>query len=587
MLASNKNTIGIFAILCIILCTVLTSCEGSKEELPLEFQEFKAYIGTKPQELSRLRPSFLEEFGRHGHTLDAMSLEAQQQEIELLKQQQTTIASLPPLPDSLEQIQREAQLWAISMKIAQEPYLLYENPLNPVTGFHVRLLQTFHDQQVATKEETEAYNARMKMVPRQIQEVIGLLKARHEAGIQSPRLLLEASKKQIEDFLAIEVLQNPLYRGLAIKLNQVNPTELNLYQAGDYLEVAEINLNKFVNPAYEKLLPIIDELLEDAPETLSPLPESDSYYAHQLYSLCGKEIQPDQLFAQGELILDSLQLLIEEYEVQIGKRPTKLSEEQTRKSNRLEQVQIFAAKMRNTREQMIGLFDSLPERSPEIMAKPAYLQNESILVYEPASLDQVKKSRVVVDLEAWKKANSYDQIALLCSQIYPGLFTLDHRNNKEASYISPDGFLAWRAGWENYALRLADQPLYFFSAEVDMKIQFLQGQAKLITQMLLDIGLHHKNWSPEEVDNFVQTYSPKLISDLDHLLVQSYSNPGALVAPWVGAQEFQRLANYTQERFEGKITVKDFHEISTKNGPLPWFLLQKCIPLYENRSMAR
>lgn len=570
------------------ICLFLTapSCEEPGAEAQPELEQIKQYLGNKPQELSRIRPTFLHEFGRHGHSLDRLDLAAQKEEIILLKDHFTQLSALAQPQDSLLKLQREAELWMISRKIEDEPFLLYKDPLNQTDGFHTRLIQSFHDQFVGTKEETEDYNARMKMVPRQIKEVISVLQARNEAGIRSPKMLLKEAKKQLEDFIELEITQNPLYRGLAIKLNQVDVTSLNLYQASDYLQVTELNLQQFILPAYKKLLIIVEELLAESTEE-GIRPVDKAYYLHQLFKHNGKEIQPEILYEEGRKELDSLQQSILQLEEEIRATPPKAHPEAPRSRNKLEQIQIFASKMRKAREQMIGLFDSLPQKSPEIMAKPEYLLHNKMLRYEPASLDKIRKARVVVDFARWEKSSYYQQQSNLYRKIYPGTFTLDEGARDEASYISPDGFLAWKLGWQNYVLRLANQPLYLFAADNEVKLAYLKGQVELVAQMMLDLGLHAKNWSTQEAQQFLEKNMSLTRSERENLLRKSYSNPGALVAPWFGAREFQRLANYTQVRFAPQITIKTFHEKCLKNGPLPWVLLRQSIGLYENRNLAR
>lgn len=558
------------------------SCEESSEEKIEASEDFKAYIASLPQELSTLRPDFLDEFGKNGHTLNAIDQEGQQSRIDLLKNQLENLKGAPALQDSIQKIVREADIWAIQQAIAGEKFYLYEDPLSPINGFHAKLMRSFHNQLCSTKEETEDYNARLRMVPAYLRDAVSLLQARQAAGIYSSAKVIEISKKEIESLLASDIELNPIYRGLAIKLNGVNPTEMNLYEAGDYLEVTERNLRDYLIPAYEKILPLLDEL--------TPSPEntgSEDFFRWKLNSYCGAEVDPESLFSEGKLKLESLQLLLNEVNKEIEDAGLKRKTIEKRKRNRVEQVQVFASSMRKAREQMIGLFDSLPQRSPEIMLKPSHLSEDFVLKYEAASLDQLRKARVVVDEGKWQELSLFEQNILLYKNLYPGSHTLKQLSDRELSYIRLSDYPAWEKGWQTYVLRLANEPLYLFSENPYSRKDYLELQIKNQAAMLAEIGIHLKSWSSQEAEAFLRKNSFSSSSEVEELMLQIFADPGSYTAAIYGANQFSKLLEEAQVRFPNKLTFKSFHSICFAHGPLPWNLLKRLVNVYGTANMER
>lgn len=568
--------------LSLILLLGFLSCEEQNEDKPESSEDFKAYMASLPQELSSLRPDFLDEFGRNGHTLNAIDQEGQQSRINLLKSQLDKLKQAPALQDSLQNIAREADIWAIQQIIDGESFYLYEDPLSPINGFHAKLMRSFHDQLCTTKEETEDYNARLRMLPAYLRDAAALLQARQAAGIYSSPRLIDATRKEIEGLLVTDIEQNPIYRGLAIKLNGVNPTEMNLYEASDYLEVTERNLKDYFIPAYEKILPLLDELTPAAESR-----EAKEFYRWKLNSYCGAEVNPESLFAEGELRLDSLQKALTAVNEEISQNKLKRKAIEKRKRNRVEQVQMFAASMRKAREQMIGLFDSLPQRSPEIMLKPNHLVDDFVLQYEVASLDQMRKARIVVDEEKWQELGAFKQNVLLYKNLYPGTHTLKQLSNTDLSYIDLLNYPAWEKGWQEYVLRLANEPLYLFSENPYSRKDYLELQIQQQAAMLVDIGIHNKSWSSKEAEDFLRKNSFSSASVVEEVMLQIFADPGSYTAAIYGANQFSKLMAKAQVRFPNKLTFKSFHSICFAHGPMPWNLLKRLVNVYGTANLER
>ncbi|MEM8887786.1 MAG: DUF885 family protein [Bacteroidota bacterium] len=568
--------------LCLILALSLFACEESPKEEAKTSEDFKAYMASLPQEVSSFRPAYLEEFGKSGYTLNSISQNGQQRRIDLLKSQLDKLQAAPALQDSVRKIANEADIWAIKQIIAGEKLYLYEDPLSPRNGFHAKLMRSFHEQVCLTKEETEDYNARLKMVPGYIRDAVSLLQAREAAGIFSSEEAIKDVKKEIEELLAREINQHPIYRGLAIKLNGVNPTEMNLYQAGDYLAVTESNLKDYFIPAYEKILPILDEL--------SPAQNkeaSESFYQWKLNSYCGEKVEPELLFTEGQHKLDSLNSLLAFVDADIKESGRKRKIIEKRKRNRVEKVQMFASDMRKAREQMISLFDSLPQRSPEIMLKPSHLSGDFVIKYETASLDQVRKARIVVDEEKWQELNAFEQSVLLYKNLYPGTHTLKQLSDTEVSYIDLLDYPAWEKGWQEYVLRLANEPLYLFSENPYSRKDYLELQILQQAAMLADIGIHHKSWSSKEAEDFLRKNAFSSTSDLEEVLLQIFADPGFYTATTYGADQFSKLMAEAQVRYPNKLTFKSFHSICFAHGPLPWNLLKRLVNVYGTANLER
>lgn len=572
---------NVSSILCLIflLCLDLSCTEDPKEN-PIELSTFKNYAGAKPQLLTKLRPDFLAEFGKYAHSLDALSLRSQKASIRQLSADLEQRRALNPDADSIQQLHREAENWFIQQKIEAEKFLLFHDPLNPLSGFHHKLMESLRLQLIQNKEDTENYNARLDQIPWQIKQVSQLLQQRDSAGLFSHPLILAKAESEIRKFVETPIDQHPIYRNLAIKLNGVGPTEMNLYEAGDYLEACSINLEKRVIPAYEKLLNLIQELLgkKASSKPLSSGQQSEGYSAYYSWKLnysMGKKLKAADLFEQGLQELDSLKIILNKIDEEIEKEGIKRKVREKRKRNRLEQVQIFAARMRKAREQMLSLFDSLPQRSPEIMPIPRQFEQEDPLFYQGSSWDKARTPRIIVNFEAWDKASTYEQNADLYRKLYPGLHSIQSLSKQENSLLHAESFPAWQLGWQEYVMRLAHEPLYLFSEKMWTQRDYQAGRIKVLLALLVDLGIHHKGWTTKAATDFLEKENLMQPKEIQKILLESYSEPGRLPGSWLGASAFQGLYEDGLKRGVGKFNYKTFHQTCFNHGPLPWNLFQR------------
>ncbi|MEM6802325.1 MAG: DUF885 family protein [Bacteroidota bacterium] len=570
-------------VLCLILLLCLSfACTEDSKENPLELSSFKSYAGDRPQLLTKIRPDFLSEFGRYAHSLDAISLKSQQTSLKKLATEIEQIGTLTVSVDSVQELQLEAERWFVQQKIAGQEFLLYQNPLNPFTGFHSKLMESLKLQLIQNKEDTENYNARLKQIPWQIQQVAILLQQRDSAGIYSHPLILAEAEKEIRKFVETPIDQHFIYRNLAIKLNGVGPTEMNLYEAGDYLETTSINLEKNVIPAYKKLLELIQELIARATSKTSftSIKQGENYSAYydwKLNSSSGKEVKAADLFEKGHHELDSLQQLLAKIDEQIAKQGIKRKAKEKRKRNRLEQVQIFAARMRKAREETLSLFDSLPQKSPEIMPLPKQFEQEEPLFYQAPSWDNARKARIIVNFESWDQASIYEQHADLYRKLYPGSHSMQSLSKTQNFLLSAESFPAWQLGWQEYVMRLAQEPLYLFAEKLWTQRDYQAERLKVLLKYLLDIGIHHKGWTTEEAIDFLKKHQSLSETEIEKALLETYSEPGRLTASWIGAEAFQKLYKQGLQKANGKFNYKTFHQTCFNHGPLPWNLFQRLI----------
>ena len=90
---------------------------------------------------------------------------------------------------------------------------------------------------------------------------------------------------------------------------------------------------------------------------------------------------------------------------------------------------------------------------------------------------------------------------------------------------------------------------------------------------LLDIGIHYRGYSPEQVTAFLEKLG--FGSDTADSLYQSILQaPANYLQYYVGYLNFSRLRTSMQQKLRNRFSLKEFHRLILEAGPLPFSLLE-------------
>jgi len=160
-------------------------------------------------------------------------------------------------------------------------------------------------------------------------------------------------------------------------------------------------------------------------------------------------------------------------------------------------------------------------------------------------------------------------------------------SGRELSYIGLSDFTAWEKGWQEYVLRLANEPLYLFSENSYSRKDFLELEIQKQAAMLADIGIHAKSWSSQEAEEFLRKNTSSSTDEVEKFMLEIFADPGSYTATIYGADQFSKLVADAQVRYPNKLTFKSFHSICFEHGPLPWNLLKRLVNVYGTANLER
>ena len=169
----------------------------------------------------------------------------------------------------------------------------------------------------------------------------------------------------------------------------------------------------------------------------------------------------------------------------------------------------------------------------------------------------------------------------LAHEGYPGHlyqttnFTAENANPILHLFASNGYVEGWATYIESYAYQYAASALKLDSALT--KLAYLNRSTTLCLYSLLDIGIHYRGWTENDVSSFLQTFGISDTKAVHEIFLYIVENPGNYLQYYYGNLKFLDLKNSQQLQHGNDFSLKDFHERVIKIGPVPFPVLEKYI----------
>ncbi|TMP42794.1 DUF885 domain-containing protein [Pseudoalteromonas citrea] len=137
------------------------------------------------------------------------------------------------------------------------------------------------------------------------------------------------------------------------------------------------------------------------------------------------------------------------------------------------------------------------------------------------------------------------------------------------------GYTVFSEGWALYAeslgkeLGLFTDPLMWYGRLVDEQLRAMR--------LVVDTGLHAKNWSREQAITFMINNSSMAESDVVAEVERYIAWPGQAVSYKIGQFKIQELKGYAQKALGERFDVKAFHRQILTDGAVPMAILERKI----------
>lgn len=534
-----------------------------------------------PEWVSTYRPNFLVEGRATSIAMTDRSPAGLARWRENLELAQRTLSAMSVVPqDPLLQLRHRAVVQYVDRQVRKAKWALYEYPLDPVEGLHVRLpIQLAFLQSAPDKDQAEYYLTRLKEYPKLVEQVRARLDAMAKAGLLPPRQILETSLAQLNSLRQIPSKDRILYRHLAYQLAQADPLDMNETQALYYLQSAQRFIETYVNPGLTDLARAVQSLLPQADTVISVkrLPAGSEWWASTVQAYTS---QPDplSLHEMGLAAMVDLQAKDSSQQSLLVREPPPPHTSVDSLRKKVRQITGWTIAMQ---DYAYGLLDSVPIVPIDIQPMPreAGVLTPAAMYFGPA-LDGTRPGFLLADLMSpeYQPLDAY-RLAFYQAGI-PGEHFLQAARLVQTDLPEIFQAMQWEAlqkGWSLYTADLIVPELGLLYGEPVAFATFFQQKRLALARLIVDTGIHGKDWSEAAAVAYFQKEAFLSLRQARYEVAQIICFPGRGCADWLGYQALRSLRNRMETKLKDAFLLQQFHQQVLENAYLPLPLLRECL----------
>lgn len=431
-------------------------------------------------------------------------------------------------------------------------FILYAEPLSPITGIHTTLPVLLSEYPLYTEKDVHTYLSLLKTMPEYFSSLIQFEESKSASGLFMSDNLLDEILTECHAFLNMKeenYMQDTFIERLSAIPHISEAARLN------FLSEHEALISDYIYPSYSQLIQALESLRGTGRNSqgLCYFPKGKEYFTYLIASETGSSKSVEKIKSMIETQIDSdfLQLV----------SLTKAIVQEIDSSSPLQTIQTLSD----------GIKKAFPDSMPvnlELKFVPKALEMHlSPAFYFIPAIDNMSDN--VIYINQGYEMDDLDLFTTLAHESYPG-------HLYQTTYFAatdPDpirhilSFKGYVEGWATYA-----EMCSYSIAPMDQKsASYEQKNNSLILGLhaMADLGIHYEGWSLEEFIQFFSTYGIQDRDSLNEIYNYILGNPTNYLSYYLGYLEILELKE------KCNLSQKDFHEKILRIGPAPFSVVEK------------
>ncbi|MEO1241363.1 MAG: DUF885 domain-containing protein [Pseudomonadota bacterium] len=462
-----------------------------------------------------------------------------------------------------------------------------------LSGAHLflpRLLQT--QQPLASKEDAENYILRLSEFGRVFDEVIESIGNDAALGIVPPYFALEGAQRSIASFTESAPTKSPLVTTFATKVGDIEALtdEERETMTGEVASIVEA----VVYPAYSRLGAALENLVPQAGRDAGVWrlgPEGEAFYQHALNSygaggMAGEEIhelglsEVARITAEMEAILEAQGLtdgsVAERFEA-IGQRDD--MRYPNTDGGREALLAALNVQIDGIMEKAPDRFGTVPSQPVEVRRIPVYEQDSAPGgYYNSPSLDGTRPGIYWINLKDTADWPKHTLKTLTYHEAVPGHHF--QRSLERAAGLplirNMLGYSEFSEGWALYAEQVAAE-MGMYDDDPLGDLGRLQSELFRAARLVVDSGLHHKQWTREEAIDYMTDVTGDTRAAVTREVERYSVWPGQACSYKLGMLKINELRERAEAELGDQFDIRAFHDEVLLTGAMPLPVLEQKI----------
>ncbi len=498
----------------------------------------------------------------------------------LLKIDREQLGYQDQLSYDIFQINREQSLEGNQFPFELQPI----NQFYSMTSFFVQLGSGTGAHPFKTVKDYDDFLSRADQFAVNIDQIISNMQEGMRQGVTQPRILMEKLLPQIEAHIVDDVSESNFYGPVASM-----PEEFSDEDRARLTAAYEEKIGNTIVPAYQRISNFIgDEYVSAARETvgLYAQPNGDDWYAYMVRLRTTTNLTPDEIHQIGLDEVARIQQEMHRVMEEVGfdgdlKEFFEFvnTDDQFFYDEPDEMIQGYRDMSEKVAELSKDLFDLMPKSDFEVRRVEAFREaSASKGSYQSGTPDGSRPGIFYANTYDIKARGKWAMESLFLHEAIPGhhfQIMIQQENEELPGFRRFGGFTAYSEGWGLYAESLGKEigmytdPYSYFGG--------LNAELWRSIRLVVDTGLHAKQWSRQDVLDFMYENSAvaevRAVAEAERFM----AIPGQALAYKIGQLKIREIRTKAEAALGDKFNVKDFHTEVLKDGAMPLSMLESKI----------
>ena len=438
-------------------------------------------------------------------------------------------------------------------------YLLYQEPLGPVSGIHTQLPVLLSEYSFYDTQDVETYLALLKETPSYFDSVIRFEQKKAASGLFMPDYQADSVLDTCQSFIDMgkeNYLVNTFNERIA-SLDLLPENKKDSFRKENIKLVTEE-----IYPAYQNLITAIKSLKGKGmnEQGLSYFPYGKKYYEYLVRQTtgCNESISRLRLMTRAQILEDlrAMQKVLFPADAALTQASVL---EQTSPDSMLDDL----------RSKITDTFPEIPDVDFQVKYVPESMQDYlSPAFYMIPAIDNLTEN--VIYINNGQTASGLNLYTTLAHEGYPGhLYQTVYFSASEPDPIrSILDFGGYVEGWATYAEMMS----YYLAPLPKTEASLLQKNSSVILGLyaLADMGIHYDGWSVTDTVRFFSDYGindPNAVQSVYKLIIGS---PANYLKYYIGYLKFYELKKEMADALGNQFSQKEFHRAVLDVGPAPF-----------------
>lgn len=462
----------------------------------------------------------------------------------------------------------------LTSSLRESQYLLYEEPLAPLTGTQAQFPVLLSEYQFYKKQDIDTYLALLGEIPEYFASILTFEEEKAKQGLFMSLSQADAIIEECETFINLQE-NNYLYSSFSERIQSL---DLSPKITDAYIEKNSDCIKQYVIPAYEQLKQGITSLRETGTNSggLCHLPKGIPYYEllvatetgssrsiPELQQLTKKQIKED-LFSIQKTLSD------------ISDDQPSLSSDFFKSQGVVLEDSNPSAILSSLKSNLSGHFPAPPNVNVQIKYVSKEMENYlSPAFYLIPAIDNTEENIIYIN-----NGHMSDDISLyttLAHEGYPGhLYQTTYFAGQNPDPIrNLLDFGGYTEGWATYSEMLS----YYFAPIEKPQATLMQKNTSILLGLyaLADMGIHYDGWSLFDTIAFFRGYGITDTDAIEEIYDLILSDPANYLKYYIGYIEFLELKKEAITLWGEDFSQERFHKAVLDIGPAPFDLIRKHI----------